>query len=445
MAIDPTVLKKLYNAFDPSYPLGAGDSAYVDCQDVRGDRDILQEVGREIKLSNKPTCQLYAGHRGAGKSTELLRLKQHLEENNYKVVYFSADEEDIDPEDARYTDILLACTRRLLQSLGGDKENNPVMKWLKSRWESLKELATSDVQVESITIEVFAKITANLRTVPSLRQKIRNQVDPHTPSLIEALNEFIAEALKNSPTEQLGIVLIADNLDRIVPITNSETHNLNHDEIFIDRHEQLRALHCHVVYTVPISMVYSQRATQLEDCYGAIEILPMIKVCEAGTRDLSKRVANPQGIAKLKNIIEKRIQKIDNTLSLSDIFEDVDVLDELCLMSGGHMRNLVLLLRTSIERTPSLPIPVKAMRRALSEMRETYRRTVAENEWEKLAKVYSTKDLSNKDDYRQLLFNRCVLEYREVDEDQNITTWYDVHPLIEELSQFQQAHSNIAL
>ncbi|WP_353736013.1 MULTISPECIES: hypothetical protein [unclassified Okeania] len=45
------------------------------------------------------TCQLYAGHRGAGKSTELLRLKQYLESQKIFVVYFAADEQDIDAED----------------------------------------------------------------------------------------------------------------------------------------------------------------------------------------------------------------------------------------------------------------------------------------------------------------------------------------------------------
>ncbi|POZ53944.1 ATP-binding protein [Methylovulum psychrotolerans] len=444
MPIDPSVLRKLYNAFEPQ-PLDAGNSAYVDCQELRGDCDILQEMGRKIVFSDKSTCLLYTGLRGAGKSTELLRLKQYLEDLDYKVVYFSADEEDIDPEDARYTDILLACTRRLLQSLNADQKNNPVVAWLKSRWQSLKELAATEVEIEDISIEIFAKITANLRTVPSLRQKIRNEVDPYTVSLIEALNEFIAEAMQKTPQWQGKVVLIADNLDRIVPVTNADTHNLNHDEIFLDRSEQLRALNCHVIYTVPISMAYSQRAIRLIDCYGAIEILPMIKVWDYAKDDTGAivRTENPQGINKLKRIIEQRIIKIDSTLTLEAVFEDQSVLEELCLRSGGHVRNLILLFHASIIRTSGLPVTVKAMRRALSEMRDVYRRTVADADWEKLAKVHKTKDLSNKDDYRRLLFDRCVLEYREVDDDQKITTWYDVHPLIEELNQFQQALSAI--
>lgn len=47
------LLKRIYNAFDPFRPLPARDPAYVDCGEVRGEGDILVEVGREILLSDR--------------------------------------------------------------------------------------------------------------------------------------------------------------------------------------------------------------------------------------------------------------------------------------------------------------------------------------------------------------------------------------------------------
>ncbi|MEG4114067.1 MULTISPECIES: hypothetical protein [unclassified Microcoleus] len=93
------LLKDLYNAFNPSSPLPAGDPQYVDCGEVRGDDNITLDLGLNIERSEPMTCQLYAGHRGAGKSTELLRLQQHLNNKGYFVVYFAADAEDINPEE----------------------------------------------------------------------------------------------------------------------------------------------------------------------------------------------------------------------------------------------------------------------------------------------------------------------------------------------------------
>jgi hypothetical protein len=70
------LLTDLTDAFNPFHPLPAGDPQYVDCQEVRGDDNITLDLGRNIQRSKQMTYQLYAGHRGAGKSTELLRLEE---------------------------------------------------------------------------------------------------------------------------------------------------------------------------------------------------------------------------------------------------------------------------------------------------------------------------------------------------------------------------------
>ncbi|GGA48735.1 hypothetical protein [Okeania sp. KiyG1] len=54
------LLTNLHNSFDPFQPLPAGDPLYVDCKKVRGDGDVLVDLGRKIKRSNRMTCQLYA-------------------------------------------------------------------------------------------------------------------------------------------------------------------------------------------------------------------------------------------------------------------------------------------------------------------------------------------------------------------------------------------------
>ncbi|MEH2372102.1 TPR end-of-group domain-containing protein [Nostoc sp.] len=209
------LLANLYNAFNPFDPLPAGDPKYVDCQDVRGDADIEQELGNRMRLADTNTCQLYSGHRGAGKSTELLKLKKYLENRQFSVVYFAADEEDIDSEDAQYTDILLACTRRLLKDLKEIASPDSILNWLKSRWEDLKDLAQTPIEFESLEVEAqlaqFAKLTANLRAVPELRQKIPQRIDPYTVTLIEVLNEFLLDAKKNLPTGKTQLAVIVDN------------------------------------------------------------------------------------------------------------------------------------------------------------------------------------------------------------------------------------------
>lgn len=438
-----SLIADLYNAFEPSEPLPAADPAYVNCQEVRGDWNILDDLGEKIILSNQPTCQLYTGHRGVGKSTEMLYLQKYLHDQGYFVVYFAADKTDIEPEDTEYTDILLASTRHVLEGLKDIAKPDPLLNWLKSRWQSLKDLALTELSFENLSVESqisqFAKLTANLRAVPNLRQEIRRQVDAHTVSLVSALNEFIEDAQKKLPSGFSKLVILVDNLDRIVPIEREGGRN-NHDEIFLDRSEQLKGLKCHVIYTVPISMVYSRRATLLEDSYGKAKVLPMIMV-----RTPENGIHAP-GIDKLKEIITGRIAKFDVNLSQaldSQMFDSADTLNKLCLISGGHVRVLMTLMQTSLERTKTLPISSKAVQRAITETRDTYRNAVESAQWETLARVSQIKKIQNDDLHRLLLGNRCLLEYRCLDSEGEIKRWYDVHPLIKGIEDFQDALAQI--
>jgi hypothetical protein len=174
----------------------------------------------------------------------------------------------------------------------------------------------------------FTKLTATLKTSPNTRDQIRDIVERDTTSLIEALNDFITEAMANTPQQTTHkLVLIVDSLDRIPPILRKNLPS-NHEQIFIGRNDQLRMLSCHVIYTVPISLVYSAAGADAWDVFdgGEITVLPMVmvrdqagQVCEAGLetmRDLvGHRVFHPNGLTPP-----------DRQL-VGDIFDEAETLD----------------------------------------------------------------------------------------------------------------------
>ena len=430
------LITNLYNSFDPDKALPAGDPVYVDLKAVRGDSDIIRDFGHKILRSpNRNTCQLYVGHRGGGKSTELLRLKAELERQGCFVVYFAADEEDIDQEDAQYTDILIACTRHLLNALK-DADKQPLFDWLTERWQDLQEVASLEIKVADLKIEslipLFAKLSANIRAIPTERAKIREKLNPHTVTLLKALNLFIEDGKLKLSEGKTQLVIIADNLDRIAPVL--KTDRTNHDEIFLDRANQLKGLACHVIYTIPISLAYSIRATELRNLYDGDPLaLPMVMVQQ---RDGSPC---PDGLALMEEVVKKRVRQFFPTRSLeTEIFETKEVLERLCLMSGGHMRNLMFLIESAIDHVNSLPITIRAAQRAITQARDVFRSTVEDKQWEILADVYRNKAIKNKDEYRKLLFNHCILQYVDFDEHEEMQRWYEVHPLILGIQEFKK-------
>ncbi|GET42228.1 ATP-binding protein [Microseira wollei] len=442
------LLTEIYSSFEPFQP--PPKEAYVDCQEVRGGWEVVRELGRKIARSKKPTCQLYSGHRGVGKSTELLRLKEYLEQQKYCVVYFAADDEDIEPQDAEYADILFACTRHLVEAIKL-QNHNPLLDWMKEGWESLKDIALTEISFEGLNLEgqisQFAKITANLRATPDKRRELRQKINANTPSLVDALNDFIKEAQKSLAKDCRGIVMIADNLDRIVEI-KEEGKPSNYDEIYLNRSEILRGLACHVIYTVPIAMVYSGRATQLEDNYDKPDVLPMVMVRNPDGSE------NKAGLAKLRELVCRRVVLIEpnlaqtlegavDRLNVPPVFDSQQTLKQLCLMSGGHVRNLMQLIQKAIDWTDELPITAKAARRAIEETRETYQKTVQEHQWEILARACYLKQADNNEEHLRLLLNRCLLEYRYYDDNESLNIWCNVHPLIEGIPKFQDALAKV--
>jgi ABC-type nitrate/sulfonate/bicarbonate transport system ATPase subunit len=119
-------LKKFFQASNPSKTLVVSKPEdrqyYIDFSKVRGAK-IIEELGRTITLlSEESTCQLFTGHIGCGKSTELLRLKAELEKQDFHVVYFESSQ-SLDMADVDVTDILLAIAREVSQSLEAIKIN----------------------------------------------------------------------------------------------------------------------------------------------------------------------------------------------------------------------------------------------------------------------------------------------------------------------------------
>jgi hypothetical protein len=292
-----------------------------------------------------------------------------------------------------------------------------------------------DVSLEKISLEqslsVFTKLTASIRAEPTQRTKIRERINPHTTTLLAALNEFIANARHHLPNGKTKLAMIVDNLDRI-PIDFRENGRSNHEEIFLDRSEQLKGLDCHLIYTVPIALVYSKWANELQTIYGRTLVLPMVMVQQR------EGAAHDAGLAKLREVIQRRVRPHAPTRDLeTQIFDSAETLQKLCVSCGGHIRELMQMMESAVNRVDQLPIGAKDVQRAITDLRAVYQRAVEEPEWVLLAQIAQRKTIANDNQHRSLLQRRCILEYRCLDDEGEILTWYDVHPLIYKLSRFQ--------
>lgn len=425
-------IARVYRQCDPATPLEPGDSRYVPCENTRGGGDLIAQLTNAIRWSETPLHLLFSGHRGGGKSTELLRLRNSLAEppagqDKFFVVYFEADQEDIDVNDVDFPDLLLAIVRQVGKALREREKVKLRPSWLSRFVNDLKRFLGSEVEFEQLELDVqIAKFTATIKSSPDARHKIREALEPSVSNLIQAANDLLDEAVTRLKVKGYrDLVLVVDNLDRIV-LRDLEGGGTTHERLFLNRGAQLHALRCHVVYTLPISMVFSPKATALMNVFGRRpDVLPMVKVTNPDNDN-----DNPDGMEALREIVSKRL--IAANVAESIAFDSCDTQDYLCRMSGGHIRNLLILIRSACTAAGTLPLTHRVVEQAVRGMSNDFERALNHPDFFKtLQDINRTKALPGSEHDQMLLYNLSVLEYL------NDEVWYVVNPAVKVLEKFK--------
>lgn len=410
---------------------------YIDFSSVRGG-EIIEEVKQIITLyadESERTCQLFTGHIGCGKSTELLRLKAELEEEDFHVVYFESSQ-DLDLVDVRISDILLAIAGRISESL---EEIGIQLKpgFFEKLFTDTVNLLNTPIELSGELSVKIVKISAKTKENPQERNQLREYLETRTSPLLDSINEEIlakaAKELKRKYNKQ-GLVIIIDNLDRVgnKSLSGGRTQP---EYLFIDQGTQLGGLNCHVVYTIPLPLIFSSEIDALKQRLGggvAPKVLPMVP---AQLKDGSECA---EGMKLLRQMVMARafptLNEQERINRISEVFDSPDTLDRLCRVSGGHVRNLMGLLFSCCLRTKNPPISRDCLEKVIREERNTRMATILEPQWDLLREVKQSKKIVGGDpEYQNLLRSLLVYEYRNDDAGH----WFDINPVLAEADELQ--------
>ena len=452
-------LRKFFQATDPGKTLVVENPEdkkyYIDFSSVRGGK-IIEELKDNITYfsPDDPTCVLFTGHIGCGKSTELLRLKIELEQEGFHVVYFESSE-DLEMADVDIGDVMLAIARRVSQSLdkivleepsrlkellqGAVKVLNSDVTGVKFKLPGAKILGdsvgdvgiTSDNDKFSLYLGI-AEITTKAKSDATLREKLNQYLGPQKTQLLDAINAELLEpaiaSLKHLGKK--GLVVIVDNLDRI-DNRQKGWGRPQQEYLFVDQGEYLTKLRCHLVYTMPLALKFSNDYGNLTQRFSEDpKVLPMVPVqltdgsaCEAGMA-LLRQMVLARAFPDLDE--DKRNDKI------TEIFDSPQTLDRLCCVSGGHVRDLLRLLNTWIKKGRQLPLSRESLEDVIRSRRNDMTMPISDEEWELLRQVRQRKKVSDDQGYQKLIRSRLVFEYRDKGE-----SWFDINPILAEARELQ--------
>ncbi|MFN6525907.1 P-loop NTPase fold protein [Nostoc sp. ChiSLP03a] len=381
------------------------------------------------------TTILFTGHRGCGKSTELKKI-QSLWENNYRVIYLEANEET-DINDTRYTDLYLIVIKQVefeLRKLGLTF-NQDLLKsfesWFKDITQENEQSVEKSVNVEAeatlsptapFLAKLMVKLLAQIKGSDKQKTTIRQTLEKDLSRLKSDTNLLLIDAytkLRQKFPECKGLLIIFDNLDRVPPVVA--------EHLFFDYAAQMQELNCTIIYTVPISILCSPK-NPLNQFDGNPHIVPMINIYEF-ERHKCDLDYNQTGLDAMASVIEKRVD-------IDAIFESRNQLLELAKASGGHVRQLMQMMRSACQTASTrkhAKIISEDIEYAVKQQQFSFERFIPEEHYAHLAQVCLTKNVSKDEIGQLMLFNTSVLEYN------GDKRWNYPNPVVKRNEFFQQA------
>jgi len=446
MQLPTNNLQDVLLACDPGEPLTPGDPRYMDFSLLRqgiGLASLQSELSAPVRgrFHHRVLC----GHRGCGKSTELLALKHWADRQGFQAVHTEVDRHFAVTE-LEFTDLYLLAATVVEESMSGfgkplpEEKIKRVVSWFAEVIKEEKHDVKSELAVEAEAQlggkfplglgKLFAKFTAGMKGASShaitTRQKIRN----YPITLIDLTNDLLRAANESLGSDKpKGLLILFDNLDRYEPTVI--------DRALFRSSDLIRRIECNAVFAIPIALEYDPPAGAIQDCYGFSIVLPMLALRsknDAWAADVAGSPFIPDAIENVRNALALR-------LDLEKLFDNPAHVDLLIRMSGGCIRDLMHLINLAYSHViDSSRFTYEAVLCAIRDMRGTYLRRLNNDDYMRLAQIARRVNVPRDALTNRLLFNRFALEY--LDEEQE--PWMDVHPLVIETEPFRNAFASLS-
>ena len=359
----------------------------------------------------RPPKFYFSGHRGCGKSTELLHILTHPEiHKKFWPIIFSIREET-DIVDLDFRDVLLAIGSRMYRSYkkAGGVIPDQLLKQLNS-WQGKVEQEVRTILSGQSTYEYSSSLDAffinagmRMKMEPKTRIELRQVFEKDITGLIDVINTISAAIYAK---ENRIPLLLIDEMDK--PDLEKAT------AIFHDRREIMMQPNCAIVYTISSALFYAKEFDAIRD--KAI-FLPNINLHHP--QEPERHIV--EGYDTLRKFTFVRM---DQSLV------DGQALEDAITYSGGVFREMARIMRSAIgsgRRRKTKKIESVDIEWAATEIRNEYRRILDQNDLAYLKKIQEHNRLEYNDRLRPLLQLLAILEYRDGE------NWCDVHPVLKRL------------
>ncbi len=401
------------------------------------------EIRKRLEASpDANTKVLLSGHGGCGKSTELVKLADEVQ-NTFFTVSFSVVQE-CNLFHVPVEDLLLVMMERLLdacknagladQFRGNEETLRSINEWFATELQITEEKVEAGGSAEGgvdtsasllgRTLGLFVKLKAFIRRADQRVHRMTHEKPHRLSELAERCNLLIKAVKQALHAAQRRLLIVIEDLDKV---------NLSDARrIFLEQPAVLAELACNMICTVPIFLLHSPDRAAFERHFGIVE-LPMLKV--TGPDNLPC----PEGRKTIREIVERRVAP--------ELIQP-DALELLIEKSGGVLRDVFEVLVVASGAAESLAAQKKQsavvargnVRYGLNRRKNEYARAITvidlPKDWKlTIADLYKklgelragpVRVLPSEPATMVLLKARAIMEY-------NGEGWFALHPLVVEL------------
>ncbi len=424
----------IINAFDPwNYLWGDDLNAYF----VEREDSPLEKLVLEMRPERVALQTVLTGHRGSGKSSELAKFAQ-LIKDQYFVIWLDLDRSTGgNIPSLNQLDVLSMTGFATYKVAEAELSDKPDKRLCDDLEKSLSTLIQEETQEEGFRLDVsqilgaivcfgigliggpvaattagslIGELTSGAPFALSTTGKALRKLEM-SPRLSEVIVRV--QAIVRDVEDKAGkpVFLIVDGLDKV--------DDLDHARSLFADSWVLQAPSCRAVYAAPIVLCYHPDYSQVRNRFPTKEF-PNIKLHEPG----QPNVRYEKGWQTMRQVVHRRLQ------SLGMATEDViapEALDLLVAMSGGVMRQLIVLMREAIleaETRSQRRIDLLSARKAVYSEQRKFSLPLGRTEFEELQGFLESLRRSGTEVGDNLILNLYILSYV------NDSVWYDLHPIV---------------
>lgn len=397
---------EILNAVEFNNPIDETDDFFTDFSNLRigfSEKKIFKMLNinpNTNECNNLASAQrvFLSGHRGTGKTTELLKLRNEINKTNcFLTVFCDVSNEELDINNIDFVDVVIFMLEQLVKELDDKKisvrkeDVESFYDWYAQRVVEINEKTDASASIEteaSVSVGIpslfklltrtKAKLSASQDTKDTIRRVFTNKFSDFSMKF----NEFILnikETLKDQDIAK-DLLFIVDGFEKIGTLEDRK-------KILIDNANKFVEIKTNMIIALPIEL-FSQVAT-LSNFSTPISF-PLITL-------------NKDGINKFKEFIYKRVDK--------KLFENEDTVEKIIMYGAGSPRETLKIIEEAYIAAEYETIDTISVNYAKDKISNEIASYLTKEEIELLKELSDKGSISYSDTLACLLVKKVVLEY----------------------------------